>query len=480
MRLVAEKMGNAKFKYPRQVKVAYHDPCQLGRYMGLIEQPRTVLRAVENVELVEPEWTSGEWSTCCGGGGGFEVVFPDMSRTLAVNRVAELAETGADIIATQCPGCLMQLKGGLKDLKKDAIEVVDLASLLAQVFALNEHKVSTMTISKEYRKELKEAHANERIRLAVSRAVKSYRTNTNNALKKFPQTLKMAEEVRKIKEHSIQHMWELAEQAGQCIEENHGKAYMARTAEEALAIIEGLVGKGKLIVKAKSMTAEEIDLREHLEKAGNEVFETDLGEFIIQKMGHRPMHILSPAIHVPREDVAKLFSEITGKELPPDIPTLVATARELLREKFFRADIGISGANVVAADTGTLFIIENEGNIRLATGAPPVHIALVGMEKLVPTLDDAFKVAQVTWRYANYTVPSYVSMISGPSKTGDIEKVTTYGAHGPKEFHVIFLDDGRTRLACEPRVAAGALLSALRRLPLRMPGLRPDGRLFRR
>ncbi|MHB8085343.1 MAG: (Fe-S)-binding protein [Dehalococcoidia bacterium] len=129
---VAENMDKAKFQYPRPVKVAYHDPCQLGRYMGLIEQPRRLLRAVKNVELVEPEWTSGEWSTCCGGGGGFEVVFPDMSRTLAVNRVAELAETGADIITTQCPGCLMQLKAGLKDLKKDTIRVVDLASLLAQ------------------------------------------------------------------------------------------------------------------------------------------------------------------------------------------------------------------------------------------------------------------------------------------------------------------------------------------------------------
>ena len=110
----------------------------------------------------------------------------------------------------------------------------------------------------------------------------------------------------------------------------------------------------------------------------------------------------------------------------------------------------MSGSNVVAADTGTIFLIENEGNIRLATGAPPVHIALIGMEKLVPTLTDAYKVAEVTWRYANYTVPSYVSMVSGPSKTGDIEKVTTYGAHGPKEFHVIFMDDGRTELAKHP------------------------------
>ena len=160
------------------------------------------------------------------------------------------------------------------------------------------------------------------------------------------------------------------------------------------------------------------------------------------------MHILSPAIHVPREDVARLLSRITGEELPlDDIARMVATARKILREKYIEADIGLSGANVVAADTGTLFIIENEGNIRLATGLPPVHIALVGMEKLVPTFGDACKVAEVTWRYANYTVPGYVSMISSPSKTADIEKVTTYGAHGPKELHVIFMDAGRTELA---------------------------------
>ena len=105
---------------------------------------------------------------------------------------------------------------------------------------------------------------------------------------------------------------------------------------------------------------------------------------------------------------------------------------------------------MVAADTGTLFLIENEGNIRLATSAPPVHIALVGMEKLVPTLGDACKVAEVTWRYAGYTTPKYISVVFGPSATGDIEKVTTYGAHGPREFHVIFLDAGRTELAKHP------------------------------
>ena len=307
-----------------------------------------------------------------------------------------------------------------------------------------------MSVFTDYKKEIMDAAHNDRIRVALSRAIKSYRANTNDALKKFPHTVKMAEEVRGIKEKAIGEMEELAEQASKSIESNKGKAYIARTAEDALGIIDKLVGQHKLIVKGKSMTGEEIGLREHLEEHGNEVYETDLGEFIIQKLGSRPMHILSPAIHVPKEDVAKLFSKITGQELPPDIGTLVATARNLLREKYFKADVGISGANVVAADTGTLFIIENEGNIRLATGAPPVHIALIGMEKLVPTLGDAYKVAEVTWRYANYTVPSYVSLISGPSKTGDIEKVTTYGAHGPKEFHVIFMDAGRTSLAKNP------------------------------
>jgi L-lactate dehydrogenase complex protein LldG len=305
---------------------------------------------------------------------------------------------------------------------------------------------------KSYKEEIMDAAHNDRLRLALSRAVKSFRGNVKNALAKFPHTVALADEVLKIKEKAIPNMEKLARQAITSIEENKGKGYIARTADEALEIIANLVGTKKLIVKGKSMTGEEIGLREHLEKIGNDVYETDLGEFIIQKLGDRPMHITSPSIHVPREDVARLFSKVLGQEIAPDaeIAEMVAAARGYLRDKFFRADIGISGANAVAAETGTLFIIENEGNIRLSTSAPPVHIVLVGMEKLVPTLSDAFKVSEVTWRYANYTIPSYVSLISGPSKTGDIEKVTTYGAHGPKEFHVIFLDGGRTQLAKYP------------------------------
>jgi iron-sulfur cluster protein len=308
-----------------------------------------------------------------------------------------------------------------------------------------------MSVFSEYKKEIMDAAHDDHVRLALSRAIKSYRGNVNEAMKRFPHTVKLAEEVREIKKQAVDNLEKLAQKACESIEYNKGKAYIAKTVEDALGIIDKLVGTKKLIVKGKSMTGEEIELREHLEHRGNEVYETDLGEFIIQKLNSRPMHILAPAVHVPKEDVAQLFSKLTGEKLPADdIPRLVEVARKILREKYFLADVGMTGANVFAADTGTMFLIENEGNIRLTTSAPPIHIALIGMEKLVPTLADAYKVAEVTWRYANYTVPSYVSLISGPSKTGDIEKTTTYGAHGPKEVHVIFLDGGRTELAKDP------------------------------
>ena len=303
---------------------------------------------------------------------------------------------------------------------------------------------------KTYKKRLQEAARDPQISLALERAIASYRKNVDEALKRFPHTLKMAEEVRRIKEKSISRLDELVKQACEAIREQKGQAFIARTPAEALEIIDGIVGSGRLIVKGKSLTGEEIDLREHLEERGNEVYETDLGEYIVQLLGIKPMHLLAPAVHVPKEEVAKLLSRVTGKDIPPDIQAEVATVREILRDKFFRAQIGMSGANVVAADTGTLFQIENEGNIRLSSAAPPIYIALVGMEKVVPTIEDAFKVAEVTWRYAGYTVPAYVNLVSGPSKTGDIEKVTTYGAHGPKEMYVIFLDSGRSQLAQDP------------------------------
>ena len=131
LQVVLEGIKDRELRFPREVKVTYHDPCQLSRYLGLIEEPRRILKSIKGIELVEPDWTHGEWSTCCGGGGGFEAVFPELSQILATNRARELAETGAQIIVTQCPGCIMQLKSGLKELKADSIEILDLAQVVA-------------------------------------------------------------------------------------------------------------------------------------------------------------------------------------------------------------------------------------------------------------------------------------------------------------------------------------------------------------
>ncbi|RLG60443.1 lactate utilization protein [Candidatus Geothermarchaeota archaeon] len=302
-------------------------------------------------------------------------------------------------------------------------------------------------VFKAYYKDLISATENKLIKLALDRAISSYRRNVKRALSKYPRTVKLTDEVRKIKEKSVRNWEELAKIAIDSIKDNKGNAYLARTADEARKIIGEIVGTKKVIVKSKSLTCEELDLREYLEENGNEVWETDLGEFIIQHLGIRPMHILSPAIHVPREEVAKLLSKVTGEKVEAKIEEETKLVRRYLRKIFFKANVGISGANVLAADTGALFLIENEGNIRLTTGLPPVHIAVVGIEKLVPTIQDALKVSEVTWRYANYTVPSYISIIAGPSKTGDIEKITTYGVHGPKELHVVLVDNGRSEMA---------------------------------
>jgi len=134
--VVLEGIQSRQLRFPREVKVTYHDPCQLSRYLGLIEEPRQILRSISGIELVETDWTYGEWATCCGGGGGFEVVFPELSQLLAVNRAKELVETGAQIIVTHCPGCVMQLEEGLKILKIKDVEVLDLAQVVAMAMGV--------------------------------------------------------------------------------------------------------------------------------------------------------------------------------------------------------------------------------------------------------------------------------------------------------------------------------------------------------
>jgi iron-sulfur cluster protein len=302
---------------------------------------------------------------------------------------------------------------------------------------------------KYYREILKSLHSSG-VALGLNRSVAANRQKRAAVKQQMADTADLAAEIRRIKERSIGRLTELTEEASASLRRNDASVYFAATAADSLKIAGEIVGTKKLIVSAKTLTGEEVGLRHYLESLGNEFWETDVAQFIQQLRDEKPMHYVYPSLHVTREEVASLLSGLLGRVVPADITSEVAAIRGFLREKYFRADIGISGASVVAADTGSILLIENEGNIRMATNVPPVHIALVGIEKIVPTLQEAFKVGQVIWRYAGFSAPLYLSVISGPSGTADIENTLVHGSSGPLELHVIFLDNGRITLAADP------------------------------
>ena len=221
--------------------------------------------------------------------------------------------------------------------------------------------------------------------------------------------------------------------------------HRARDAAEAarLAIKIAADNGAKTAVKGKSMTAEEVELNEALEAAGITVTETDLGEFIIQLAKEKPSHIMAPAIHRSRAQVAELFTDKLGT--PPDlgVEALVAAARKDLREKFLAADMGITGGNFAIADTGSIVLVSNEGNIRMTTTLPRIHLAVVGIDKIIPEMADMPKFLALLARSAcGQTISSYMSIVTGPRRTGEEE--------GPEQLHIILLDNGRSRIAKGP------------------------------
>src|SRR5262249_52252998 len=197
-----------------------------------------------------------------------------------------------------------------------------------------------------------------------------------------------------------------------------------------------------LIVKSKSMTTEEIDLNERLEHHGLEAVETDLGEYILQLAHQRPYHIVAPALHMTRYDVAEVFSGSLGveKETAPEKQTKIA--RAVLRDKFLQADIGVTGANFLVADSGAVVLVENEGNARLTTSAPKIHIAVAGIEKLIPRAQDLAVFLKLLGRSATgQPLTVYTSFLSGPRRGAEID--------GPDESYVVLIDNGRSKLLAD-------------------------------
>jgi iron-sulfur cluster protein len=259
----------------------------------------------------------------------------------------------------------------------------------------------------------------------------------------------LSQEIRRVKENSIANLPELVEQFKSQAVKAGAMVYEAEDAEDANDYVLKLAQEHgvKHIVKSKSMLGEEIELREHLEKAGIGVTETDIGEWIVQLAKERPAHLVGPAVHKTIEQVAELISKATGQELGTDPQTLLDAARRALRQAYMEANMGISGANIAIAETGTLVIVTNEGNGCMSTTLPPVHVAVVGYEKIVPGWKDAAAILRLLSRCTTgMKMPVYVSHITGPSRTDAIPGSVLQGAGGPGEVHIVLVDNGRWQM----------------------------------
>ena len=253
-----------------------------------------------------------------------------------------------------------------------------------------------------------------------------------------------------IRRYSLANLPRLLEQLEANLTANGVKVHWAQNAEEANAIALQIAQrvKAKRIIKGKSMVSEEVGFNHAMEAAGIEAFESDMGEYIVQLAGEAPSHIIMPAIHKTKQEIAQLFAdEVPGVTYTEDVDALIQIGRNVLRRKFAEADIGLSGVNFCVAETGTLCLIENEGNGRMCTTVPRVHIAITGIEKVVEKLNHVPPLLSLLTRSATgQSVTTYVNMISGPRKAGEKD--------GPEEVHLILLDNGRTQAYADDELRA--------------------------
>ena len=255
----------------------------------------------------------------------------------------------------------------------------------------------------------------------------------------------LREKARAIKEETLLHLDEYLLKFVENAEKAGAKIHWARNGKEACQIVIDLVKtrNASMVVKAKTMAGEEIHLNEALEKAGIEAVETDLGEWIIQLAGETPSHIVVPAIHKTKQQIADLFVEKTGIEKTDNVDVLTKTARTILRKRFAEAQVGISGVNFGVAETGTILILENEGNIRLTTSLTKTHIAIMGIEKVIPKFADLDVFLKLLPRSGTgQRLTAYQSLITG-SKKSDADA-------GPEEVHIVLMDNGRSRMLTHP------------------------------
>ena len=287
--------------------------------------------------------------------------------------------------------------------------------------------------------------ADLRHRGLIQRALKSYEAKRDEFKLRFQNWGEARAAAAAIKWEAVNHLDRYLEEFIAKLEARGTKVFVATTGDQARDYIVEVARQNQVstIIKSKSMTAEEIDLNEALEHAGCTVFESDLGEFIVQLRKEKPYHLVFPAMHLTRQDISQLFEKELGSAPTESPEELTMIARGVMRKHYCEAGMGISGANFAVAETGMVSITENEGNARLTTALPKIHVAILGIEKVVPRLEDlALFLPLLATAGAGQPLTCYNTLLGGPRLPGEID--------GPEQFHVVLLDNRRTELLADP------------------------------
>jgi L-lactate dehydrogenase complex protein LldF len=278
------------------------------------------------------------------------------------------------------------------------------------------------------------------VQSALDGATGRFHISHDKALAEMPDSAEMRDHLKAIRSATLARLGEHLENFERAAVAAGSQVHWATDGTEANKIITKLAQERgiDLVAKTKSMATEEIRLNQAFLEAGIEPVETDLGEWIIQLVEEPPYHIIAPAIHKTRGQVAEMFSQVTGQDLPADdIPRLTAVARQLLREKFFAASMGVTGANIGVAETGSIVLVTNEGNAEMVTSLPPIHVVVMGIEKIAPTWDEAAPWLALLARSATgQPLSIYTTVITGPGRVNEHE--------GPEEVHIVLVDNQRS------------------------------------
>ena len=292
-----------------------------------------------------------------------------------------------------------------------------------------------------FRDQATDAMAKPELQEALGKLKAGWVAGRTRAADRLPEFEALRDLGKEIKDHTLAHLDLYLEAFEAEVVERGGVVHWARDAAEARAVILRICqeAEARTVTKSKSMITEEIGLNPYLEANGVEPVETDLGEHILQIAGQPPSHIVGPAVHLTQPEVADLFEKHHGGPRQEESAALVAQARRIMRERYLSADAGITGANFLVAETGSVITVTNEGNAELTQGLPKTHIVVASLEKVVPTMSDAFTLLRLLARSATgQEFSAYTTVMTGPKRAGDLD--------GPEAFHVVLLDNGRTRM----------------------------------